>query len=162
MILLKLKSKVDVILKWILVFIMAAMTLNVLWQVFSRFILQDPSSITEELARYMLVWIGILGAAYVAGQKMHLAIDLLSTKLNKVNKSYLEILIQTFIFLFAFFVMVIGGIRLVQITLSLNQISAALQIPLGYVYSVVPISGALMMFYSAIFIYEEIKKLKLA
>ena len=54
--------------------------------------------------------------------------------------------------------MVIGGIRLVQITLSLNQISAALQIPLGYVYSVVPISGALMMFYSITFIIEEIKK----
>ncbi|MCB0748813.1 MAG: TRAP transporter small permease [Ignavibacteriales bacterium] len=158
MILTNVKNKIDVILKWLLVFIMAAMTLNVLWQVFSRFILQDPSSITEELARYMLIWIGMLGAAYVAGQKMHLAIDLLSTKLSGLKKSYLEIIIQLFIFLFSFFVMVIGGIRLVQITLSLNQISAALQIPLGYVYSVVPISGALMMFYSITFIIEEIKK----
>ena len=158
MILTNVKNKIDVILKWLLVFIMAAMTLNVLWQVFSRFILQDPSSITEELARYMLIWIGMLGAAYVAGQKMHLAIDLLSTKLTGSKKSYLEIIIQLFIFLFSFFVMVIGGIRLVQITLSLNQISAALQIPLGYVYSVVPISGALMMFYSVTFIIEEIKK----
>ena len=158
MILTNVKNKIDVILKWLLVFIMAAMTLNVLWQVFSRFILQDPSSITEELARYMLIWIGMLGAAYVAGQKMHLAIDLLSTKLTGLKKSYLEIIIQLFIFLFSFFVMVIGGIRLVQITLSLNQISAALQIPLGYVYSVVPISGALMMFYSITFIIEEIKK----
>ena len=158
MILTNVKNKIDVILKWLLVFIMAAMTLNVLWQVFSRFILQDPSSITEELARYMLIWIGMLGAAYVAGQKMHLAIDLLSTKLTGSKKSYLEIIIQLFIFLFSFFVMVIGGIRLVQITLSLNQISAGLQIPLGYVYSVVPISGALMMFYSVTFIIEEIKK----
>ena len=129
-----------------------AMTLNVLWQVFTRFILKNPSSFTEELARYMLVWIGILGASYVAGQKMHLAIDLLSTKLIGKSKSYLEILIQTFIFLFSFFVMVIGGMRLVQITLTLNQISAALQIPLGYVYFVVPLSGAIMMFYSLIFI----------
>ena len=103
MILTNVKSKVDVILKWILVFIMAGMTLNVLWQVFSRFILQNPSSITEELARYMLIWLGILGASYVAGQKMHLAIDLLSTKLNTKNKSYLEITIQVFVLLFAFF-----------------------------------------------------------
>jgi len=160
MILSKIKIKVDVILKWVLVFIMAAMTLNVLWQVFTRFIMQDPSSYTEELARYMLIWIGILGASYVAGQKMHLAIDLLSTKLNAGNKSYLEIVIQLSIFLFSFFVMVIGGIRLVQITLSLNQISAALQIPLGYVYSVVPISGALMMFYSLTFIIEEFSRKK--
>ena len=155
-----LKLKIDFVLKWVLVFIMAAMTINVLWQVFSRFILQDPSSITEELARYMLIWIGILGAAYVAGQKMHLAIDLLSTKLSGSKKSYLEIFIQLSVFVFSFSVMVIGGIRLVQITLSLNQISAALQIPLGYVYSVLPISGLLMMFYSAVFIIDEFKKIK--
>ena len=158
MILNKIKSKVDVSLKWILVVIMAAMTINVLSQVFTRFIMQDPSSYTEELARYMLIWIGILGAAYVAGQKMHLAIDLLSTKLNKKNKKYLEIVIQLSIFLFSFFVMVIGGIRLVQITLTLNQISAALQIPLGYIYTVLPISGVLMMFYSLTFIVEELKR----
>ena len=158
MILSKVKSKVDVSLKWILVVIMAAMTLNVLWQVFTRFIMQDPSSYTEELARYMLIWIGILGAAYVAGQKMHLAIDLLSTKLNTKNKKYLEIIIQLSIFLFSFFVMVIGGIRLVQITLTLNQISAALQIPLGYIYTVLPISGVLMMFYSLTFIVKELKR----
>ena len=97
-----LKLKIDFVLKWALVFIMAAMTINVLWQVFSRFILQDPSSITEELARYMLIWIGILGAAYVAGQKMHLAIDLLSTKLSGSKKSYLEIFIQFSIFIFSF------------------------------------------------------------
>lgn len=154
------KIKIDFILKWVLVFIMAAMTINVLWQVITRFILQSPSSFTEELARYMLIWIGILGAAYVAGQKMHLAIDLLSTKLTGAKKGYLEIFIQLAVFAFAFAVMLIGGVRLVQITLSLNQISAALQIPLGYVYSVLPISGALMMFYSATFIIDEIKKLK--
>lgn len=156
MILSSLKKKIDFVLKWILVTIMAVMTLNVLWQVFTRFILKNPSSFTEELARYMLVWLGILGASYVAGQKMHLAIDILSTKLRGKPKSYLEMIIQSLIFLFAFFVMVIGGTRLVTITLSLNQISAALQIPLGYVYLVVPISGVLMMFYSLTFIVQEI------
>lgn len=155
-----LKLKIDFVLKWVLVFIMAAMTINVLWQVFSRFILQNPSSITEELARYMLIWIGILGASYVAGQKMHLAIDLLSTKLTGLKKSYLEIFIQLSIFVFSFAVMVVGGIRLVQITLSLNQISAALQIQLGYVYSVLPLSGIIMMFYSTVFIIDELKKIK--
>ena len=158
MILSNIKTILDVTLKWLLVFIMAAMTINVLWQVFSRFILQNPSSITEELARYMLIWLGILGASYVSGQKMHLAIDLLSTKLKGKNKAILEIIIQVSIFLFALFVMVIGGFRLVQITLTLNQISAALQIPLGYVYTVIPISGIIMMFYSVTFIIEELKR----
>ena len=154
---LSLKENIDKILKWVLVFIMAAMTINVLWQVFSRFILGSPSSFTEELARFMLIWIGILGAAYVAGQKMHLAIDLLLTKLKGKSKAYLELFIQTCIFLFALTVMLIGGFRLVYVTLHLNQISAAMQIPLGYVYTVLPLSGILMMFYSLLFIKEQLE-----
>lgn len=160
MILDKIKFSIDFVLKWALIIIMAVITINVLWQVFSRFVLQNPSSFTEELSRYMLVWLGILGAAYVAGQKMHLAIDLLLTKLTGKPKSYLEIFIQLCIFAFALFVMVIGGIRLVYITLTLNQISAALQVPLGFVYLVVPLSGVLMMFYSIYFISFELKKIK--
>lgn len=155
-----LKNKIDAVLKWILVIIMAVMTLNVLWQVFSRFVLQNPSSFTDELARYLLVWAGILGASYVAGQKLHLAIDLLSTKLEGKSKSYLEIFIEACVFIFSLVVMVIGGIRLVFITLTLKQISAALQVPLGYVYLAVPLSGLLMMFYSSFFIIEELKKIK--
>ena len=155
------KNIIDKILSWIVIILMAVITLNVLWQVFSRFVLQNPSSFTEELARYMLIWIGILGAAYVAGQKLHLAIDLLSSKLKGKPKAILEIFIQLCIFVFSFFVMVIGGIRLVYITLQLNQISAALQVPLGYVYLVLPISGIFMMFYSVYFITEEIKRIKL-
>jgi len=156
------KKIVDKILSWIVIVLMAVITINVLWQVFSRFVLQNPSSFTEELARYMLIWVGILGAAYVAGQKLHLAIDLLSTKLKGKPSALLEIFIQQCVFIFSFFVMVIGGLRLVYITLQLNQISAALQVPLGYVYLAVPISGLLMMFYSTYFIVEEIKKIKLA
>ena len=158
--LLAVKNIIDKILSRIVIVLMAIITINVLWQVFSRFVLQNPSSFTEELARYMLIWIGILGAAYVAGQKLHLAIDLLSTKLTGKSKSVLEIFIQLCIFVFSFFVMVIGGVRLVYITLQLNQISAALQMPLGYVYLVLPISGVLMMFYSTYFIIDETKKIK--
>jgi TRAP-type C4-dicarboxylate transport system permease small subunit len=154
------KVVLDKVLSFILMFLMGTITINVLWQVFSRFILNNPSSFTEELARYMLIWIGILGAAFVAGQKLHLAIDLLSTKLKGKPNSYLEIFIQTAIFVFALTVMVIGGTRLVYITLQLNQISAALQIKLGYVYLVLPISGLLIMFYNYFFIIEEMKKLR--
>lgn len=156
----KIKTHVDNVVKWVLVVIMGAMVINVLWQVFTRFIMQDPSSYTEELARYMLIWIGILGASYVAGQKMHLAIDLLSTKLSGRAKIYLDIFIESCVFIFALVVMVIGGFRLVIITLSLNQISAALQIPLGYIYSVLPISGLLILFYSSNFILNGFGELK--
>ncbi|MFO7446168.1 MAG: TRAP transporter small permease [Ignavibacteriaceae bacterium] len=155
------KNTIDTVIKWALVILLGSMTINVLWQIFTRFILDSPSSFTEELARYSLIWVGILGAAYVAGQKMHLAIDLLPTKLTGRKKIILDIFIHTCVLLFAVFVMIIGGFRLVNITLTLNQISAALQMKLGYVYLVIPVSGIIISFYSIYFITEEFLLLKL-
>jgi len=149
------RKTVDKFLEWILILLMAANVINVLWQVFTRFILQNPSSFTEELARYLLIWVGLLGAAYASGKKMHLAIDIILENLKGAAKKTAELTIQVFIFLFALFVMVIGGIRLVTITLTLNQISAALRIKLGYVYLVIPISGILILFYAAAFIMDH-------
>jgi TRAP-type C4-dicarboxylate transport system permease small subunit len=146
-------------LRYTLIVLMGTAVLNVLWQVFTRFILRDPSSYTEELARYLLIWIGLLGAAYCVGHKMHLAIDILTVKLQGKMKCLLEIFIQLSISLFALFVMVLGGIRLVNITLTLKQISAALQIQLGYVYIVIPLSGILILNYSVNFMIEEFKML---
>ncbi len=156
----KIKITIDKVIRFLLVILLGGMTINVLWQVFTRFVLQNPSSYTEELARYTLIWTGILGAAYVAGQKMHLAIDLLPTKLTGKRKIYLELIIQTAIIIFTIFVMIVGGLRLVNITFTLHQISAALQIPLGYVYLVIPISGFIILFYSLFFMYEQINLLK--
>ena len=153
-----LKSKVDKVIEYSLVILMALMVFNVLWQVFTRFIMNDPSSFTDELARYLLIWLGLLGAGYVTGQKMHLAIDYLLSKTKPNVKSKLEYVINISIFLFALFVMVIGGVNLVSLTLYLEQISAALQIQLGYIYIVLPVSGLLIMFYTGVFIIEQYKK----
>ncbi len=134
----------------LLIILMAVSVFNVLWQVFTRFILKHPSSYTEELARFLLIWIGMLGAGWASGQKMHLAIDYFTLKFRPTFQRYFGLFIQAIVFLFAFFVMVIGGLRLVGITLALNQISAALQIKLGYVYTVLPVSGIIIMFYALV------------
>ena len=160
MTLVRIKSGVDKIVEWSLVLIFTVMTLNVLWQVFTRFVMGSPSSYTEELARYLLMWLGLLGAGYGVGKKLHLAIDLLPMKLKGRPRVILEIVIQACILLFAFVVVLIGGANLVGITLSLHQISAALQVKLGYVYLVLPLSGALMMFYSGLAVYENAKSLR--
>ncbi len=154
------KTSVDKVLEWTLIVLMAANVLNVLWQVFTRFVLKNPSSFTEELARYLLIWVGLLGASYVAGRKMHLAIDVLINRLKGRARHLSEYFIEVSIFVFALFVMVFGGLRLVIITLTLNQISAVLRIKLGYVYFVLPLSGLLLMFYSLLFIAEIYRKQK--
>ena len=141
------KAKLDKILGSILVFLMTIMVIAVLWQVFSRYVMQSPSSITEELARYLLIWIGILGAAYAAGQQEHLAINLLEEKLDKPKKKKLRILINILIIFFGFTVLIIGGSNLVYVNFLLGQSSAALEIPLYIVYLVVPLSGILIIVY---------------
>ncbi|NIM51753.1 MAG: TRAP transporter small permease subunit [Gemmatimonadales bacterium] len=139
---------VDRALGWVLVALMSIAVLNVLWQVFTRFVLADPSRFTDELARYLLIWIGLLGASYAVGGHMHLAIDLLPSRLTGRRRFYLSVLIEASVFLVALSVLVIGGVRLVTLTLTLGQTSAALHVPLGYVYVALPLSGLLMMFFS--------------
>ncbi len=155
----RVRAAVDRMLEWVVIALMGVMVLNVLWQVFTRFVLRDPSSYTEELARYLLVWVGLIGAAYAASQKMHLAIDILTARLQGKPRHYAEMFIYLCTFLFALFVMVIGGIRLVNLTLTLNQISAALQVKLGYVYLALPLSGIIIMFYAAWFFAEQLRML---
>ncbi|TQI69320.1 TRAP-type C4-dicarboxylate transport system permease small subunit [Gramella sp. Hel_I_59] len=141
------KASLDKILGSFLVVLMTIMVMAVLWQVFSRYVMQSPSSITEELARYLLIWIGILGAAYAAGQQQHLSINLLEEKLEKNKKKKLKIFINLLIIFFGITVLIIGGSNLVYVNYILGQSSAALEIPLFVVYLVVPLSGALIIFY---------------
>lgn len=141
------REKIDKVLGNTLVIIMAVMVINVLWQVFTRFVMGNPSSFTDELARYLMIWIGILGAAYVSGRNMHVAIDVIPMRSGKATQKKLARIVNLLIIVFAFAALVIGGIRLVYITYLLGQYSPALQIPLAIVYLVLPLSGIIIMFY---------------
>lgn len=153
----KIKQGLDRILGAMLALLMAFMVANVTWQVFSRYILGDPSSWTDEVSRYMLVWLGLLGAAYVSGKNGHLAIDVLLAKWKGKQAYAVNILIHVLIILFAAGVMVIGGGNLVYITQVLDQRTATLQVPLSWVYAMVPFSGLVVIFYHIL----HIKALKL-
>jgi TRAP-type C4-dicarboxylate transport system permease small subunit len=100
---------------------MAVMVVDVTWQVASRFLLHAPSSFTEELAGFLLIWIGLMGAAYLA---------------------------HFLVALFAITTMILGGIRLVRLAFDLEQISAAMGIRMGIVYLALPLSGLLVMVFS--------------
>lgn len=155
------KRHVDFALAWTLVVLMGASVLNVLWQVATRFVLGDPSAFTDELARYLLIWIGLLGGAYASGQQLHLAIDLLPQRLaGRPAGAVLTIAIKSVVFLFALFVLVVGGLRLVYIVSVLGQTSAALGVPLGVVYLALPLSGLLIMYYTATFVHDHVRVLR--
>ncbi|MFK7979177.1 MAG: TRAP transporter small permease [Saprospiraceae bacterium] len=141
------KEKIDTYIGGFLTILMILMTLDVLWGVFTRYVLANQASWSEELARFLLIWIGILGAAYASGQQMHLAIDLLSPKLNERNQKLVKGIIKWLIIGFAFLVLVVGGGRLIYISHTLGQTSPALQLPMSIVYGVLPLSGLLIIYY---------------
>jgi len=131
-------------LKYLVIFLSAAIVVVVTFQVFSRFVLQSPSSITEELSRFLLIWIGLLGGAYGYHSNAHLGLDILTNMLKGSLQHIVAITSHLFIMLFAIAVMIVGGVSLVSLTFDPPQISAALEIKMGYIYSVVPISGVLI------------------
>ena len=148
MILMKMQKGLNRILEVFLVVLMSVLVVDVLWQVFSRYVLSAPSSFTDELAGFLLIWGGLLGAAYVAGKNEHLAIDLMLQKMKGVKRRNLQLIINSIVGIFALFVMVAGGAWLVYTRFYLQVNSAALALPLGYVYLVVPVSGLLIIYYA--------------
>ncbi len=156
----KLIEKTHIGLKWILIILLTVMVIDVSWQVFSRYILQQSSSITEELATFLLIWVGLLGAAYAYREKAHLGIDLISDRLSSKGKFYSEIIVLIVVVLVSFFVFVFGGLRLVYITFTLNQLSPAMRINMGFIYSVIPITGILIILYSFDFFRNSLEIFK--
>lgn len=144
----KLYQNINRIIEFVLVLIFALLVLDVLWQVFGRYVLGRSFSFTEEFARFALIWLSILGAAYLNGKREHLSMDFLVRKLGPEQMKRRMKIIEMLMFVFALVVMVIGGGNLVYTTLYLGQISPAMHISLGYVYAIVPISGLLIMFFS--------------
>jgi len=142
-----LRRQTDRVLEWLLATLMAVMVINVCWQVATRFLFHSPSSYTEELARFLLIWVGLLGASYAFGKRMHLAIDLLG-RWRPHWQPALRTAALAATAGFGIVALGAGGVRLVTLTLELGQTSAALGWSLGYVYLAVPLSGLLVTYYA--------------
>jgi TRAP-type C4-dicarboxylate transport system permease small subunit len=134
----------------VLAALMIGMVVSVTWQVLSRYLFVVPAAWTEELARFLLIWIGMLGAAYAYRTKSHLGLDLLPAKLEGTSRARLNSLTHFVCMLFAAAVLVVGGGSLVIMTWELKQYSAAIGMPIAYVYAVIPASGLLICLFALI------------
>lgn len=138
---------VDRILSTICVTLMVTLVACVVWQVFSRYVLNAPSTSTDEMARFLFIWVGLLGAAFTLGKKKHLAMDFMLLALEGRKKVILQMVITLIGLFFAIVIMVFGGGSLVLKTLSNGQLSPVLGLEMGWVYAAIPISGACMILY---------------
>lgn len=137
--------------------LMVIMVSSALLQVFSR-VLDINAPFTEELTIYAMMWVTFFGSAYAFGLKKHIAIDLLSSYLSDSYKLKLQIIIEIIILLFAFLILIWGGSRLVWITFKLGQVSSVMNLPKGWVYLVLPITGTFTAIYGYLNIHQILNK----
>lgn len=152
-----LRKILDRLLEYVCCILLALMTVFATWQVLSRYIFNKPSTVTEELVLISFVWMGLLGAAYVFGKREHMRMSFLVDKLNDRNRAILDLISEIIIILFASSILVFGGIKISQ--LSMGQLSSSLQLPMGYIYLAIPLSGVITIVYNIMNIFDIIKKI---
>lgn len=122
------------------------MTLLSAWQVIARYILNNPSTMSEEIIRYMLIWFTLLAAAYVFGKNKHIAILFIRESMPHKVQVFLTYLSQITILLTVAVVFIYGGIKITMLTIP--QIAPATGISMGFVYAALPVSGMITLFYT--------------
>lgn len=118
------------------------------WQVVSRYALNAPSSVTEEILRYGVIWMSLLGAAYATGRGGHMSVDMLRDRLSPRGRLLLDAVVALAFMAFAGIVLIWGGMK--GVTIAASQTSAVMRIPMSWVYLALPVSGAVMILYAAL------------
>ncbi len=152
----KLREIINKIIFIIGTILLTTITITVAWQVVSRYVFNEPSIFTDELARFLLMWIGMLGTTYAFGSKSHLSMDFLHTLLCAKTVKMIKILLPILGIVFIGSVMVGGGTLLTLNTM--QQLSPVLYIPMGYVYLILPITGIINILYLVGYIFDELKQ----
>ncbi|WP_447553298.1 TRAP transporter small permease [Vreelandella sp. EE22] len=124
---------------------LAIMVLVALWQVISRYVLNAPSTFSQEFLRYSLIWITMIGGALAFHTKKHIAVEMVTNRFSPGLQNAVRHVVLALLILFSALVMIYGGVWLVSLTMSQQTVS--LGIPMGYIYLSLPISGVLILWF---------------
>lgn len=125
------------------------------WQVFTRYVLKNPSTWSEELVSYLFAWMSLLGASIVTSESGHMNIPVLVDRLNPQMRLYMRILHELIALLFSLAILVYGGWQISR--LAMGQMTSSLGVPVGIFYFVMPLCGVLNIIYTIINIAEIAK-----
>ena len=127
-------------------FLMALAMLTLLvfgtWQIFTRWVLGNPSTFTDELLRYVLIIAGFIGSAYCFYRDEHLALTLVTDKATGTFKIVLDVFIEACILFFVVYVFIFGGLKLAN---TATNVSSVMHIPMKTLYMIEPICGVLIV-----------------
>jgi TRAP-type C4-dicarboxylate transport system permease small subunit len=153
---LRVSEFLDRVLKGVIYVALLLMVFTVFGQVIFRYILSAPPSWTEELARYIFIWVSFLAATYAYRKNAHIVIDVITSKLPNKFKEIYYYLVTTVIVFFL-------GVLFVQSIFSFEVVGTAISPSLGlnmkYVHLSLTVSSLLMIFYTIVILIER-KKLR--
>ena len=78
----KLRNILNKVIETICMMLLVFMVVLGTWQIITRYVLNNPSTISEDLLIYSFVWMALLGSAYVFGKKDHMTMVFLRQKLE--------------------------------------------------------------------------------
>ena len=137
-----LEKVLDAIMRFLMAFSMFTLVAFGTWQIFSRWVLKDPSTFTDELLRYVLIISGMIGSAYCFYRDEHLALTLISDRAKGTFKFILNIFIEACILFFVIYVFIYGGWKL---SATATNVSSVMRIPMKTLYLIEPFCGVLIV-----------------
>ena len=138
-----------------LVFLLIAMTLTVFSQVIARYIFEAPLSWSEELARFILIWVSMLSAAYAFKTKSHFALTILVSKLPDKHQKITSFCIHIVV---AIFFLIICYYSVIFVHSVNGHIAPALQISMQIPYSSIIVASGLISIFSILSAVKTIPK----
>lgn len=138
----KLDKILDNVMRFLMAMAMLSLVVGGFWQIFTRWILRDPSTFTEEFMRYMLIWASMLGSAYCFYRDKHLTLDLFKRRAKGTAGLILNVFIEAMTLFFVIYVFVYGGGRM---AMNSTNYSPVMQIPFSILYMILPLSGCFIV-----------------
>lgn len=156
----RVKGLMDKILSAVCALLLLFMTALATYQVASRYIFKNPSTMSEDLLSYSFVWVSLLGTALVFGQKDHMSLTLFSDKFTGKGKLALSVFTELLIISTAVVVFLFGG--RIFMGVGALQMSPTLNIQMNWVYVILPVTGLLIIIYNIINIIHSIQEYTLS
>ncbi len=138
----KFNKILDVVMRFLMALAMFALLAGGTWQIFTRVVLRDPSTVTDEFLRYVLIWASMIGSAYCFYRDEHLALDLIRDRVKGPAAVALHVFIEAMILFFVCYVFIYGGTKLAGAALN---VSSVMHIPYTFLYAVLPVSGVFIV-----------------
>ena len=132
----------DTVMRFLMALSMFALLAGGTWQIFSRMVLGDPSTFTDEFLRYVLIWASLIGSAYCFYRDEHLSLDLVKGRVKGGAAVVLNVFIEAATLFFVCYVFIYGGLKL---SMNALNISSVMHLPFTFLYSILPISGVFIV-----------------